>query len=379
MPHLPRFHMAQRRRQVVALLQRTMSIVSAGRLHRQLPLPPHQIIVLPDTGWPARCVFTPATRIPFTSRSCAVPKFLSTRPLACGECAAIQAIPSSRKARPICVGGISTGSFSTPGSSRLRFSLSGTGSPCRCRIPAAGRTSPGNSTAASCSLRSNRAARSARTTGWWHRRSSRSGTTSRPRPSSQSCSLVSHCTSSPNRLRRGRQTCTCLIFSFLPRHSLAPHHPFPHRLFARLDPMLACPDTPPPTSVRTLRTPAPTGSSPPAARCFFDPPVGRLSAQPVDHGLIAALLQRLQQPLHLPYAQPQFLGSLRCVISLFFAFFNVTSRSLSAWVISSCPSCIPKAWGCQDDISTLLKRRHSHFAATAAIRLSRRRKHIAAI
>src|SRR5580658_8945083 len=44
-----------------------------------------------------------------------------------------------------------------------------------------------------------------------------------------------------------------------------------------------------------------------------------------------------------------------CVINLFFAFFNVTSRSLSAWVISSCPSCIPKAWGCQDDISTLPK------------------------
>src|SRR5207248_4336661 len=45
----------------------------------------------------------------------------------------------------------------------------------------------------------------------------------------------------------------------------------------------------------------------------------------------------------------------RCVISSFLAFFSVTSRSLSAWVMSSCPSCIPQAWGCQDDISTLLK------------------------
>src|SRR5207253_839361 len=44
-----------------------------------------------------------------------------------------------------------------------------------------------------------------------------------------------------------------------------------------------------------------------------------------------------------------------CVISFFLAFFSVTSRSLSAWVMSSWPSCIPKAWGCQDDISTLLK------------------------
>jgi hypothetical protein len=33
----------------------------------------------------------------------------------------------------------------------------------------------------------------------------------------------------------------------------------------------------------------------------------------------------------------------------------VTRRSRSACIISSCPSCIPKAWGCQDDISTLLK------------------------
>ena len=42
-----------------------------------------------------------------------------------------------------------------------------------------------------------------------------------PRPSSQSCSLVSHCTSSPNRLRRGRQTCTCLTRAFFPCHNLA--------------------------------------------------------------------------------------------------------------------------------------------------------------
>src|SRR5439155_3672795 len=45
----------------------------------------------------------------------------------------------------------------------------------------------------------------------------------------------------------------------------------------------------------------------------------------------------------------------RCVINFFLAFFKATRRSLSAWVISSCPSCIPQAWGCQDDISTLLK------------------------
>src|SRR5215472_18695061 len=42
-----------------------------------------------------------------------------------------------------------------------------------------------------------------------------------PLPSNQSCSLVSHCTSSPNRLRRGRQGCTCGTLAFFPHHSLA--------------------------------------------------------------------------------------------------------------------------------------------------------------
>src|SRR5207248_6093374 len=44
-----------------------------------------------------------------------------------------------------------------------------------------------------------------------------------------------------------------------------------------------------------------------------------------------------------------------CLISLFFTFRSVTSRSLSPSVISSGPSCISPAWGCQEDISTLLK------------------------
>src|SRR5579863_6291824 len=42
-----------------------------------------------------------------------------------------------------------------------------------------------------------------------------------PRPSSQSCSLVSHCTSSPTRLRRGRQVCTLSTRLALARQSLA--------------------------------------------------------------------------------------------------------------------------------------------------------------
>jgi hypothetical protein len=63
-------------------------------------------------------------------------------------------------------------------------------------------------------------------------------------------------------------------------------------------------------------------------------------------------------------AQPQLPGSLALRNQLLFGFFSVTRRSLSAWFISSCHSCIPKAWGGQEDISTLLKRDIIHFAAT---------------
>ena len=44
--------------------------------------------------------------------------------------------------------------------------------------------------------------------------------TGSPRPSNQSWSEVSHCTNSPNRLRRGRQACTFFTFSAFARHSL---------------------------------------------------------------------------------------------------------------------------------------------------------------
>src|SRR5439155_23125288 len=43
-----------------------------------------------------------------------------------------------------------------------------------------------------------------------------------PRPSSQSCSEVSHCASSPRHLRRGRHTCTSSAFRRFTRRSPAP-------------------------------------------------------------------------------------------------------------------------------------------------------------
>src|ERR1700719_3810655 len=62
------------------------------------------------------------------------------------------------------------------------FPPSGTELLYLCRTSSGDRTSPDNSTAVACSPQSNRAAQIARTAGWWRRRSSRSGTTSRPVP-----------------------------------------------------------------------------------------------------------------------------------------------------------------------------------------------------
>src|SRR6202162_2432972 len=176
-----------------------------------------------------------------------------------------------------------------------------------------------------------------------------------PRPSSQSCSLVSHCTNSPNRLRRGRQVWTCLTFSFFPRHSLAriihcrtvslltsrpcllskysAANVGPNPSYTDADKICpACRSTF--SSIRRFearpRSPWTTALSP---RCFI-PSSSRCTCRMLRSNSSAAS---------------------RWVIRFFFAFFKATSRSLSACVISSCPSCIPQAWGCQDDISTLLK------------------------
>ncbi len=50
----------------------------------------------------------------------------------------------------------------------------GTCQPCPCKTPAAGRTAPHRPTADACSPHWSRDARSAPTTGWWHRQSSKS-------------------------------------------------------------------------------------------------------------------------------------------------------------------------------------------------------------
>ena len=53
---------------------------------------------------------------------------------------------------------------------------------------------------------------------------------------------------------------------------------------------------------------------------FLDPPIRWLPAQPMDYGLVAAFFQGFQQPLHLPNAQPQFLGRFALRNQLLFGF-----------------------------------------------------------
>src|SRR6516165_2708669 len=176
-----------------------------------------------------------------------------------------------------------------------------------------------------------------------------------PRPSSQSCSLVSHCTNSPNRLRRRRQICTCPILSFFPFHSLARIiHCRTVSLLTSMPCLLAKY-----SQAKVGPNPSYTGADKifTASRSTFSS-IFRLDGRPRSRWTTAWSPRCCK-----PYSSRCTCRTLSssssaascCVISLFFAFFSATSRSLSAWVMSSCPSCIPTAWGCQDDISTLPK------------------------
>src|ERR1035441_4481911 len=176
-----------------------------------------------------------------------------------------------------------------------------------------------------------------------------------PRPSSQSCSLVSHCTSSPYRLRRGRQTCTCSTFPDFTRHT------FPRIIHCRTVSLLASI----PCFFRRYSA-ASVGPKPryTSAERIFTASHSMASSILRFDGLprrpwITALSPRFFNAQSSRFTcrmlNPSSSAAARCVISFFLAFFNVTKRSLSACVISRCPSCIPPALGCQEDISTFLK------------------------
>src|SRR5579872_1085099 len=185
-----------------------------------------------------------------------------------------------------------------------------------------------------------------------------------PRSSNQSCSLVSHCTNSPNRLRRGRQVWTSLIFAFFPRHSLARIiHCRTVSLLASIPCFFskysAASVGPNPwytgadksrTASRSIsssifrldgcpRSPCTTALSP----CFFSAQISRFTCRTLS---------------------PNSSAASRCVISFFLAFLSATSRSRSVWVISSCPSCILTAWGLSRGHFYFAQRGHYHFAAT---------------
>ena len=166
---------------------------------------------------------------------------------------------------------------------------------------------------------------------------------SSPRPSSQSCSLVSHCTSSPNRLRRSRHSCSSPTRRFPARHSLASTIHF--RTVSRLTWILCSLARYSDASVGPK--PRYTGLDRIAtAFSWVLIPTLRFEASPRS-ACTTALSPRLPSCRNnrrtCLSVIPNSSAASFCVISFFFAFFRATRRSRSACVISSCPSCTSPA------------------------------------
>ena len=135
-----------------------------------------------------------------------------------------------------------------------------------------------------------------------------------------------------------------LLDLLLPRPpQLAADHPLPQRLPAHLDlvflAQILCRQRRPESLVHRLRQDR--------HRLLFDPHlIFRLDGFPRSPWTTAlsprffnAVSSRLTCRLLIPSSS----AACFCVISFFLAFFRATSRSRSACVISSCPSCIPPA------------------------------------
>src|ERR1035438_2639737 len=206
-----------------------MGIVGMGRLDRQLPLPPHQIILLqilvgvldglhsghthalhqpvlrrPEISFHASFRLGRMSRYPtdpqFRSDIGWRARWSSLRPHACPSPAGLAPsrnfFPrvlspgeneplSNRSPAPVRRGRSASAAFPPdpcppPPHPVCASPPSETSSPCRYRRTPAGRTFPGSSTTVSYFPRSNHAARIARIIGWWHRRSWRSGRASLP-------------------------------------------------------------------------------------------------------------------------------------------------------------------------------------------------------
>src|ERR1035441_5613273 len=181
------------------------------------------------------------------------------------------------------------------------------------------------------------------------------GKISSPRPSNQSWSLVSHCTSSPYTATPRTPFMDLRDVLLPPSPQLGLHHPSPHRLPAHLDGVFLA------QVLRRQRRPNPRYT-------------GRDRIATASRS-VSAMILRLEgsprRPCATTWSPRRFSSRSRrrtclsvipsssaasfCVISFFFAFFRATRRSRSACVISSCPSGIPQAWSRQQDISTLRK------------------------
>src|SRR5439155_22734778 len=73
---------------------------------------------------------------------------------------------------------------------------------------------------------------------------------------------------------------------------------------------VSCANNPPPRSAQSLRRPPPIRSSRLPSRSPLGSAGSTAFRATVDHGFIATLLQRVQQPLYLTGAHPQLFGSL---------------------------------------------------------------------
>src|SRR6266542_5652 len=185
-----------------------------------------------------------------------------------------------------------------------------------------------------------------------------------PRPSNQSWSLVSHCTSSPKRLRRGRHSWIFSTCCFRARHSLAP---IIHcRTVSRLASM---------SCFLARYSAASVGPNPRytgcarilTASCSVSPLILRLEGSPRSPCATILSPRRFSsrsRRLTCLSVIPSSSAASFCVISFFFAFFRATRRSRSACVISSCPSATSPA--CMASIGHFYFAQigHYHFAAT---------------
>src|ERR1700730_14135297 len=187
---------------------------------------------------------------------------------------------------------------------------------------------------------------------------------SSPRPSNQSWSLVSHCTNSPKRLRRGRHSWIFSTLCLRARHSFA--WIIHCRAVSRLTSM---------SCFLAKYSDASVGPNPrytgllkmATASCSVSAAILRLDGSPRNACTTALSPRRFSARSRRRTCLSVFPSSSAacfCVISFFLAFFKATSRSRSACVITSCPSAPSPAWMLSIEHFYFAQIGHYHFAPT---------------